>query len=187
MCAAATNRPQAGRWGLLMTLAMLAAVVWLLPGIIAHTRLLGWAINLATADLNGAVTVRSASLGWCSPIVVEGVEVRDAQGKTVLVLPRANSDRLSGHSCGITPTLAASPYLSPAVSVVISDTGSNVEDLLAKILRKTAAPGEVDDQHRTVAYGDRWPSLGCRPTYRPELANREADGGVRHVGRRGRD
>jgi len=37
-------------------------------------------LKMATADLNGSVTVKSASLGWLSPIEVRDIEVKDKTG-----------------------------------------------------------------------------------------------------------
>ena len=131
------NSPTARKqrsWKLLTLLAMLAALVWLLPSIVTHTPLLPWGIKLATAPLNGSVTVGSASLGWFSPVVVQNVEVKDAQGKPVLALQAADINRsLTALLLNYTD-LGQIRLVNPKMTLVLRDDGSNVEDLLAKYL-----------------------------------------------------
>jgi hypothetical protein len=118
----------------LFVLATLAVIVWLLPAIVVHTPLLHWILGKATADLNGTVTVGSASLGWLSPVVVEGVEVKDAKGRTVLSVPSVAGDRsLAAILCNYT-NLGQFTIDGPKLSVVLRDDGSNVEDMVAKYL-----------------------------------------------------
>jgi translocation and assembly module TamB len=137
--------PQKRRWWLWLTLAAIAVIVWLLPVVVVHTPLLHWILGKATADLNGTVTVGSASLGWLSPVVVENVEVKDAKGRTVLSLPNAAGDRsLAAILCNYT-NLGQFTLDGPKVSIVLSDDGSNVEDMLAKYL----APKEEKEKSST--------------------------------------
>ena len=56
MLARPPRRKKRRVWRILSMLAMLAALVWLLPGIVAHSPLLGWIVRKATADLNGTVS-----------------------------------------------------------------------------------------------------------------------------------
>ncbi len=137
---AAPKSKKRHHWRLLIGLAGLAAVVWLLPAIVVHTPLFHWILGKATADLNGSVSVQSASLGWLSPVAVEGVEVKDAQGKSVLTLPAVSGDRsLAALLCNYT-NLGTFTLERPKVSIVLRDDGSNVEDLLAKYLAPKEQP-----------------------------------------------
>ncbi|GAG49019.1 unnamed protein product, partial [marine sediment metagenome] len=91
------------RWRLLVGLVMLGVVLWLLPGIIAHTPLLDWALRAATADLDGRLSVRSASLGWLKPIAADGIVVRDAKNNHVLEAERLTSTKpLAQILCSLT-------------------------------------------------------------------------------------
>ncbi len=122
---------------LMIVSAVLLVIVWLLPGIVVHTPLLNWILGKATANLNGSVTVGSASLGWFSPIAVENVEIKDAKGKSILALPAACGDRpLAAILCNYS-NLGQFTLDHPKLSIVLREDGSNVEDLLAKYL---AAP-----------------------------------------------
>jgi translocation and assembly module TamB len=130
------------RWWLLATLAALATVVWLLPGIVAHSPLLPWGVKRATAQFNGSVSVQSASLGWLSPVAVHGIEVKDAAGKTVFTLADASDDRtLAGLLWNYT-NLGRIRLESPKLSLVLRDDGSNAEDLLAKYLTPKTEPAK---------------------------------------------
>lgn len=118
----------------LVLLAMLAVVLWFLPSIAAKTSLLQWGVNKAAADLNGSVTVRSASLGWFSPVLAEGIEVKDSDGHPVLDVPTAVGDRsLISILCNYTK-LGRFRLQGPQLSLVLRDDGSNVEDVLTKYL-----------------------------------------------------
>ena len=122
------------RWWLWGTLATLAVIVWLLPGIVVHTPLLHWILGKATADLNGSVTVDSASLGWLSPVAVEGVEVKDAKGEPCC---RCRAWPAIGRWLAIVcnyTNLGQFTLDGPKLSLVLRDDGSNLEDLLAKYL-----------------------------------------------------
>ncbi len=115
-----------------LVLLVAAALVWLLPAIVAHTPLLSWGLKLATADLNGSVAIRSASLGWFSPIEAHGVEVKDAQGRPVLDIGGVQCDRsLLALICNAS-NLGCVRLDSPKLSLVLRDDGSNLEDLAAK-------------------------------------------------------
>ena len=117
------------RW--LAVPAVLAVLVWFLPGIAAHTALLQWGLERAAGGA-GSVTVQSASLGWFSPIALQGVEMKDADGKPLLTLGAASVDRgLAGILCDAA-NLGHVRLESPKLALVLRDDGSNVEDVLAK-------------------------------------------------------
>ena len=124
-------------WRWPVVLAMLAAVLWLLPSIVAHTPLLQWGVGMATAKLNGSITVESASLGWFSSVAVQGVEVKDPEGKPVLTLAAAQGDRSLMGLLWDYSNLGRLRLESPKLSLVLRDDGSNLEDLLAEYLAPT--------------------------------------------------
>ena len=90
------KKKHAHHWRLLTMLVTIGVIVWFLPIIIAQTPLLAWGLKMATADLNGSVSVKSASLGWLSPIEIQGVEVKDKCGKPVLSVDSITGDRRLG-------------------------------------------------------------------------------------------
>lgn len=119
---------------LLAVLAVLAVIVWLLPSIVAHTPLLQWGVNVATAKLNGSVTLGSASLGWFSSIDARNIEIKDVKGKPVATVTAANLNRSLLGLLVNSSNLGKIRLESPKLSLVLRDDGSNVEDLLAQYL-----------------------------------------------------
>ena len=128
------KRKKRRAWRLLAMLAMLTVLVWLLPGIVAHSPLLGWIVRKATTDLNGTVSIQSVSLAWFSPVTVSGVEVKDAEGKTVFSAPLLGSERTLAAILRDSKNLGRFYVHGPKISLVLRNDGSNVEDLLSKYL-----------------------------------------------------
>lgn len=125
-----------------MVVAFAVLLVWMLPMLLAHSPLVGWALRSATAELNGSLHVQSVSLGWFSPIRVWGVELRDPQNELVLEVPQAEGDRrllslLLGPS-----NLGRFRIEQPHLTLVLRPDGSNLEDLVAKV--KAKRTGAVD-------------------------------------------
>lgn len=112
----------------------LAALVWAAPLLVTHTPLLGWILAQATGDLNGSATLRSASLGWFSPVSVSGIEVRDPQGTLVADVPEASGDRSLVKLATNWRQLGTITLERPTIHVVLRGDGSNVEDLIANYL-----------------------------------------------------
>lgn len=136
--------PHARRRWPWMLLLLLAAVVWVLPMVVAHSPLLNWCVALGTRDLEGTVRIESASLGWFSPVVLSNVEVRDAQNEPVLVIPRVVGQRwLARVLCNVRRPGQFS-LEQPKLAVVLRDGGSNLEDLLAKYLAKERSRSESE-------------------------------------------
>jgi len=138
------RKKRAPRWRLLTTLATLAVVLWLLPTIIAKTPLFPWILKLATTDLNGSVTVQSVSLGWLSPIEVQGIEVKDANGKAMLTVGSVVGDRRLGALLFNYSNLGKFTLKDTQLSVAMRDDGTNVEDVLAKYLAPTEKPSSTN-------------------------------------------
>jgi translocation and assembly module TamB len=122
------------RWRLLTMLATLGVVLWCLPIIVAQTPLLAWGLKLATADVNGSVSVKSAKLGWLSPIEVRDIEVKDREGKQVMTVASVTGDRRLGAILLNYTNLGKFTIAGTKLNVVMRDDGTNVEDLLAKYL-----------------------------------------------------
>ncbi|MBN1394577.1 MAG: hypothetical protein JW959_06110 [Pirellulales bacterium] len=128
-------------WRLPLTLALLAALIWLLPAIVANSPLPGWIVRKAAADLNGTVSIRSTSLGWFAPAVASGVEVKDAAGNTVLSVPSISSERSLAGMLRDWKNIGRIHVSKPKIFLELDDEGSNVEELLANYL----APREAEE------------------------------------------
>lgn len=139
----ATAKPKRWRWRrrlAAVALVLTVSAVWLLPWIVAHSPLLPWALAAATAELNGTLTVRSASLGWFSPVVVEGIEVRDAQHEPVFQASQLKGSKSLAAMLLRPSKLGQFRLEQPELTVVLRGDGSNLEDLLAAYLQRSEGP-----------------------------------------------
>ncbi len=133
-----TSRRFSRRWWLL-GLVLVAAVLWWLPAIVAHSPLLNWAVGMATGDLEGKATIGSASLGWFSAPLLRQIEVRDRQGIAVLVVSEARADQTLSALLSHPSRLGRIELRQPRLELVVDNQSSNVERVLTKYLSR---PGE---------------------------------------------
>jgi hypothetical protein len=132
------------RWWLVGLLLGLGVLLWLLPAIVAHTRLLRWGLASATSKLRGTLVVESASLGWFSPLTAAGVEIRDAQDRPVLQVAGLSSEKsLLAMLCNRS-SLGTIRLERPKLSVALRNGGSSVEDLLANYLASQEPSNPID-------------------------------------------
>jgi len=127
----------------LAALSMLAVLIWLLPAMVAHSFLSAWLPALAAKGLNGSISLEAASLGWFSPVVFKGVEVKDAAGKTVLSLPSVRSRHSLLRLLLSWPNLGHISLQSPKLFLILNDHGSNVEELLTNYLAPAGKPSQA--------------------------------------------
>ncbi len=112
----------------------LVLVFWLLPWLVAHSPLMTAILRRSTADLEGTVRIKSASLGWFSPVVLYGVEVLDRDGNLVLEVPRLVGDKALLALLFDTARLGRFQLDEPKLHLAFREGGSNVEDLFARYL-----------------------------------------------------
>ena len=130
----ARPEPKRRSWRLVIIPAVLVTVLWLLPGIVAHSPLLSWAVR-SFSKLDATVAIRSASLGWFSPVIVSGIEIRDSQNRPVLELTEATSEKsLLGILTNLS-TVGSLKLDKPKLSVLLRKDGSNIEDVLIQWLK----------------------------------------------------
>lgn len=134
------------KWRPLVVMTFLIFLVVMLPSIAAQTPLLSWGVAQATSDLNGKVTVSSASLGWFSPIVLNGVEVVDAEGAPVAEIPTIRVSQSLLGLIGNAANLGTIEINQPVVHVTVSQGKSNLEQLLPV----AEAPSEADGQEAST-------------------------------------
>ena len=127
----------------IVALAAVLSILWLLPVFIAHTPIIDNMVRKAAADLKGTVHVQSASLGWFSPLVLRGVEVRGPDDQPLLEIPEARGEiSLLGALFGKAP-LGHFRLHEPKLNLVLRDGGSNLEDAIAAYLKSTE-PSTID-------------------------------------------
>jgi len=118
------------KWRPLMVVTGLIFLVVMFPSIAAQTPLLSWGVAQATADLNGKVTVGSASLGWFSPIVLKEVQVLDVEGAPVAEIPSIRVSQSLLGLIGNASNLGTIEINQPVLHVTVLQGQSNLEQLL---------------------------------------------------------
>ena len=132
--------PRSGRWRKRRRLTIagivilgLVLLVALLPTIIAHTPLMAYFVRRA-AMLDGTITFHSASVGWFSSASVSGIEIRDAQGETVLEADSLTCDRSLLKLLFNSSNVGTLRIEKPRLNAKLTRDGSNVEAVLARWL-----------------------------------------------------
>lgn len=119
---------------------MLLFLVWLAPIVVAHSPLRNWLLSMAAGDLAGSVRAGGASFGWFSPVKVYDLEVRDAGENPVLQTPQIQVDRALWRLVTSATRIGRVRVERPSVNLVLTDSGSNLEELLAPWLVETDEP-----------------------------------------------
>ena len=128
----ASNPPRRFRFlrFLLISSIVIAVVLFLLPTILVNTSLKQYAINKATADLNGTVEIDSISAGWFSPVSLQSVILNDSQGQPVLAADEVQtSNTLFGFVTG--GDYGSIKITRPEINLVTRADGSNLEDIFS--------------------------------------------------------
>lgn len=139
--------PARRRWLLPMGLVAggLALLVWFLPALFAATGLLNRVLSVALTDLDGTVSVRSASLGWLSPIRLYDVTMTDDQDQLVADVRRVEVGRPLLALLVDQSHLGTIEIDRPRLELVVRDDGSNLEDVLAGWLTDDTEENEATE------------------------------------------
>lgn len=133
-----------GRRWWIAGLVVIGAGVWLAPILVARSPILAWAVEKLTADVRGTVRIEAASLGWFSPIEMSGVEIRDQQGQPVVQVAKVTGERWLAGLLWDCSRLGRVRIEQPKLSIVLSDDGSNLEDVLRAYLDDKADETEPE-------------------------------------------
>jgi len=119
---------------------VLLLILGFAPQIISRTPMLSQVVAMGTTDLNGSVTLGSASLSWFSPPAATNVDVVDASGHSV-----ATADEVSMNQ-GLLSLITAPNKLGrvkierPTFAVSVGPDGkTNFEQVIAKYLEPLPA------------------------------------------------
>jgi uncharacterized protein involved in outer membrane biogenesis len=124
-------------WRLGMFLIGLAVLGWFLPAIIVNTPILGLIVRKASGSMKCSISIKSASLGWLSPISINGVAIRDEQNQALFEVEKISSDKSLLSILRNYTQLGQFRVEKPVISLVLREGGSNVEDLLANFKSET--------------------------------------------------
>lgn len=147
--------PKRRPWRWAIVLGALVAILWFLPPIIAHTPLMSWVLR-KVANLNGNISVQSASLGWFSPISASGIEICDAENQLVLHADQLTAQRSLFGLLTNLHDVGTMRIERPKLTLLLSKDGSNIETVLARWLnsessgQKTGFSLEIVDGEFTV-------------------------------------
>ncbi|MFN0020778.1 MAG: hypothetical protein ACKVP0_21165 [Pirellulaceae bacterium] len=121
------------RGGLL--LAILAALAWFAPTLIAITGLWKPLLGKIAPPLSGKVDAGSLSLGWLSPIVVKDLVVRDEAGEVLAQVGIFRSEKTLLSLAQNQNDLGKFTVDEPQGRIILRTDGSNIEDLLAQFAK----------------------------------------------------
>ncbi len=141
------------RW-FLKSMLVLGALVWCAPYIIAYTPLkdavLGWAMK---DQLNGSLTVGSLSLGWLSPIGVDDIALVDTNGQPVAKVAKVETSLRLWQFVSNPTDLGTIRVTSPALSLAADNTTTNLEQVLAPLMKPSDTPSKPRDIRIEVVEG----------------------------------
>lgn len=123
------RRSRRRRWPL--WLAGYCALLWFAPVIVARSPLPGMALERATADLDARARLERVSLGWFSPVVLEGLELRDAAGGPLVAIERVALEKRLISWLWNRSDLGLIRLQSPQVHVEFAGDTTNLETALA--------------------------------------------------------
>ena len=155
------DAPTRRRWPrrLLLTCAalgaLLAALVWFAPAVVAKTALKQLILDKALADLNGRATVGGATLGWLSPVVLTDVRVTDPAGEPVLTAETVTSSKTLLQLARSQADLGTFTVAKPVALVRCEPGTTNVEKLIAKYLSADGPPAATQPAVVLVVTGGR--------------------------------
>ena len=138
---AAPARPRRYMRRLMLGGLMLLALSWFAPWIVSATGV--WKSLLATAapELAGKIDAQSLSLSWLSPIVAHRITIQDQHGQKLAEVESVRTQRslleLILYRDDVGQVLLSKPHLS----LVLRRDGSNLEDFLTVLAKKTGGGG----------------------------------------------
>ena len=165
------------QWAFLLLL-LVVGLVAAAPTIISNTPLLHEAVQFATGDVNGTVTVQSANLGWFSPVQISKIVVKGAQGEAVAEIESVATEKTLLSLAKDYTTLGNIVIRQPRIRVVTRPGGSNVEDLIAEddpededddegdpsAIRCTVQVVDGEIQVASTTPGDQWALINLQST-----------------------
>ena len=139
------RKPRFWRWilGLSLVLGILA---WSAPIIVSRTELKNQVVPLLLPELAGDIQFDSAQLNWLTPIQLNGLIVRDADGNQLLAATSVRSERSLLNLLLHLDDLGRISLQSPHAQLVVDQQHSNFDSLLASVGAFDDAPRPDDDE-----------------------------------------
>ncbi len=117
----------------LVLLILSCVAVYFAPVIIARTPLRNWLVQTAVAP-NGTITLGSTSLGWFSPVSTQNLDVRDAEGKSVVAVEEFATEKSLIALLLDLGDLGQLRVTKPSIHLVAYENDTNLERVFASLL-----------------------------------------------------
>ncbi len=123
---------------------VLLAVIWALPMVVAHSPLVGWLEQQASARTGCTVHIGGVSLGWFSAVTAYDTELRDGAGQPLLTAGTIESQRTLLGLLLHRDNPGGFRVEKATLEVVFAGAGSNLDETIAQLI-ETPAAGPVRD------------------------------------------
>ena len=133
--------PRHWRRRLLLMVVGVLLILWVLPIGLAYSPLRNQPLALALPGINGTIVSGSASFGWFAPIVYNNVEVRDTAGNVVLSVAAIRSEKPLVYLATHPRSIGGLRLEQPVANLEVRPDGSNLEDVLAPLLKSDGGSG----------------------------------------------
>ena len=121
--------------------AVLLLLVIFAPSIASHRPLRSWVLKRAFPGVRGTITCSSASFGWFSPIVIEGLAIRPPEAadevRPVIAIQKIAGNRPLWEMLFNKSEPGDFTIEKPVLDVVMTDTGSNLKDVFVPRAEQT--------------------------------------------------
>jgi translocation and assembly module TamB len=131
------------RWKILAALALVAALVYFAPAIVATTGLWRLVVARAVPSLSENLDMAGLQLGWFSRVEMRGVTLRDPTGETLAQASVVRTNKTLLDLLLTYPNVGFVVVEQPRARVVLRDGGSNVEDLVELFSPSGDAGGSI--------------------------------------------
>ena len=126
--------------GCSLVLAVLIALVWFAPAIVATTSLKQSVLAMATDGLNGTVEVGELSLGWFSPVEIHAVTVTDSRGKPAIQVAKISTSKSLLALALDHADVGLVTIEQPVVNLICEPGTTNIEQIIANFLKDDGSP-----------------------------------------------
>ncbi len=140
------------RWPkiILALVVVLVLLVLLLPTILSLSPIRSFVVSQANGYLDGKAEVKSWSLGWFSPVRIEGVRIFDKQNALVLDIAKVETEATLLSLARQNFDLGKTTIIADATKVIVRPDGrTNLHDVFK--LHKAAGPKAPTSPHSTAA------------------------------------
>ena len=131
------RRSHAFRNGCIAMVLLLGVAVFFAPMIIAKTSLRNSLLK-SSLELDGTITLGATSLGWFSSVVVDNLELRDAEDQVVVQVAQLRTSKSLVGMLLDFGSLGVVEIDKPVLHIVCNERDTNLERMFAKLIEREA-------------------------------------------------